>query len=232
MISIVAVEYHSQNWLKLLVESLHIYSKEKHELIIVGNSSISDISLIDFFTNVDVKIFQMPTNVGHGEGLNIGSRLAQNDIVMFLDADCHFVSHGWEEAFVELMKNNDVVAGEGPKQKPIRPACMCLKKEIAAYYDWRDTPGYKGHRITPDGYDVAIKAFHEMKRDGIKIKLLESTNNRYGTLNGEEWLVNGKPYIYHHWHGSHLKARQIDFPQDDLIADAKLLFSKIPWRIV
>ena len=149
---------------------------------------------------------------------------------MFMDADFHFIQSGWENAFLGLMEKYDVVGGRGVPEKPIRPACMFMKRRIAIAYDWRDTPGYKGHRVTPDGFDVAIKAYHRMVQDKVPMLLLEAQSNRYGTLNGEEWCVDGVPYVYHHWHGTHLRERQVDFPDNNLMTDKELLFSKIPWR--
>lgn len=171
-------------------------------------------------------------NIGHGEGLNVGSRYAatlDNQFVMFLDVDCHFLQPGWEEAFSKLTEKYDVIGGRGVPQKPIRPACMFMKKEFSKY-DWSATPGYKGHRVTPDGFDVAITAYHQMISDGVKIHLIESKPNHYNTLNGEEWCIDETPYVYHHWHGTHLAERTVDFPGKNLFADKDVLFSRIPWR--
>lgn len=71
-----------------------------------------------------------------------------------------------------------------------------------------------------------------MIKDGVNLHLLEHSANHYGTMNGELWEVNDKPFLYHHWHGTHLKERQVDFPNQDLLADKNLLFSRVPWRIV
>jgi GT2 family glycosyltransferase len=43
-------------------------------------------------------------NVGHGEGLNQGIKEAAFDFVLFLDVDCHALSHEWEKPFFELAK--------------------------------------------------------------------------------------------------------------------------------
>jgi hypothetical protein len=107
---------------------------------------------------------------------------------------------------------------------------MFMKKEFGRY-DWRDSTGYKGHRVTPDGTDVAIAAYYQMVHDGVKVGFLESKSNHYNTLCGEEWCIRDKPLVYHHWHGSHLRERQVDFPKDDLIKNKKLLFEQIPWRL-
>lgn len=210
-LSIVTVNWKAPDFLQLLIESAERFTSIPYEFICIDNSEV---------------------NRGHGEGLNLGSQQATGDFIMFVDVDCHFLKRGWEQPFLKALKEYDVVAGKGVPAKPIRPACMCLKAEIAKKYDWASTPGYQGHRITPDGYDVAIKAYYEMVKDGVKIKLIEPMPNRYGTLNGEEWGFDS-PLLYHNWHGCslNLPCRQADFPGIDLNADKELLFSKIPWRL-
>lgn len=213
LLSIVTVNWHANDWLELLKESAKRFTSVPYELICVDNSE---------------------DNRGHGEGLNIGSQLAKGIYTMFVDVDCHFLKYGWEQYFLSNLSQCDVIAGRGSPQKPIRPACMCLKSEIAKKYDWRDSPGYQGVRRTPEGYDVAIKAYYQMLDDKVNIKLIDSRQSHYGTLNGEDWVIDNIPLVYHHWHGAsiHLPCRQSDFPGKDLQADKELLFSKIPWRMI
>lgn len=173
----------------------------------------------------------MDHNVGHGQGLNIGCQLTKFEYVMFLDVDTHFLHHHWHKFFIELMQEFDVIGGKGVPEKPIRPACMFMKQEYAKKYDWQATDGYQGHRKTPQGTDVAIKAYYEMIKDGVKIKLLEHIPNRYGTIVGEEFCINDKPLVYHHWSGTWLQERQKDFYDVDLFKEKDKLFSKIQWRI-
>ena len=229
MISIITVNWNSYDFLDLLIESLAWYSYIPHELIVVDNSDQPRE-----INKPHVHQFVMPANIGHGRGLNHGvykslEMFPRHSFVMFLDVDCHMVSHNWEEPLIKKMKDHHLVGGKGVPSKPIRPACMFMRKELARY-DWADTLGYRGHRNTPDGFDVAIKAYYKILADGYSVGFLTSQSGRYGTLNGEEWCVNDRPLVYHHWHGSHLKERQVDFPDADLIADKHLLFGQIPWR--
>jgi len=226
-ISIVTVCWNSYDFADLLLESVNLYSAFDHEIIIVDNTI--DPRPISY---QKANVLIQRNNIGHGAGLNLGAQHAKHPYVLFLDIDCHFLRRGWEKAFFEAMEGYDVIAGRGVPAKPIRPACMFLKQEVAQKYDWRPTPGYKGHRITPEGFDVAIQAYHQMVKDDVAIRLIDSQPNRYSTNNGEEWCINDIPFIYHHWHGSHLKERQVDFPNVDLAQDKLNLFSKIPWRIL
>ena len=225
MLSIITVTWNSYDWLDLLLESLERFTSCKYNIIVVDNS-VDPIKLDNVHQIINNE------NIGHGAGLNLGVTHVENEFTMFLDVDCHVLCYGWEQHFLNLMNEFDVVGGKGVPQKPIRPACMFMKTEIAKKYDWQATPGYKGVRGCVPGTDVAIGAFHQMIADNVPIKLLEPNKSHYESLNGEEFWIDEKPLIFHSWHGSHLAERQVDFPNDDLIQDKKRLFSQIPWRIL
>ena len=224
MISIITVNWNSYDFLDIMIESLERYSSLPYELIVIDNSVIKHQISRD-----NVAQHLMSENIGHGEGLNRGVKLAKFDFVMFLDVDAHILCHNWEEPFLRMMEQFDVIGGRGVPAKPIRPACMFLKKEFSGY-DWRPSDGYKGHRITPEGTDVAIRAFYQMQADGVRIGFLEGIQSRYDTHTGEEWCIESKPLVYHHWHGSHLAERQVDFTID-LHSEKKKLFDSIAWRV-
>lgn len=230
MINIVTVNWNAYDFVGLLIESLHFFSEVPYELIVIDNSD--QRNRLEY---PHVHQFFMPTNIGHGMGLNHGVEKAlqlfpENPFLMFLDCDCHILKHRWEAAFISKMKDYDLIGGKGVASKPIRPACMFMRRELGRH-DWAETPGFRGNRVTPGGYDVAIKAYYKIMADDYRIGFLTAQKNRYGTLNGEEWCIDGVPYVYHHWHGSHLKERQEDFPDHDLIADRDKLLSSIPWHL-
>lgn len=230
MITIVTVNYNTYDFLGLLIESLYFFADVPYELIVVDNSDIR--IKLDY---PHVHQFFMPTNIGHGRGLNHGVAKAyemfpENPFLMFLDSDCHILKHRWEVPFINKMKNYDIIAGKGPVSKPVRPACMFMRRELGRY-DWADTQGYRGNRVTPGGYDVACKAYFKIMADNYRIGFLESKENRYGLAIGEEWCIDDIPLVYHHWHGSWLIKRQEELPEIDLTANKIELFSKIPWRL-
>lgn len=210
MISLITVNWKANDFLELLTESIDRFTHVPHELVVIDNSE---------------------NNIGHGAGLNLGVQKSTSEFVMFLDCDTHFLKHHWEDQFLE--SEHDVVVAKGSPEKPIRPACLFMKRKVAIAYDWRATEGYQGHRITPEGTDVAIAAYYEMMKDGVSIQFLNSFPNRYDTATGEEWGFN-EPLVYHHWHGAsiHLPCRQADFPTVDLIEEKAKLFSRITWRML
>lgn len=207
-----------------------MYSHLPYELIVIDNS-------IDKHEVNRKHVHWFPTskNIGHGHGLNLGVLKAQElfpqfPFLMFLDVDTHFLRHQWETPFIARMKHFDLIGGRGVPAKPIRPACMFMQRKLQ-HYDWRDTKDYKGHRVTPTGYDVAILAYHRIVADGHRVGFLEGQKNHYGTINGEEWCIDNVPLVYHHWSGTWLENRQNDFPNDDLLQDKKKLFDRIAWRL-
>lgn len=232
MISIVTVNFNSYDFLWLMIESLERYSSVIYKLIVIDNSDAAKRLKI---VHPSVHQFVMPSNVGHGQGLNMGvtrclELYPRHKYVMFLDVDCHIVSYNWEQYFIESMKKYDVIGGKGVPSKPIRPSCIFMKRNLANY-DWSASEGFAGNRATPGGYDVAIRAYYKIMADGFNIGFTDSTINRYGTVNGEEYGIDGVPLIYHHWSGTWLETRQQDFADVDLLKDKQKLFNKIPWRI-
>lgn len=231
MITIVTVNWNSYDFLYLMIESLQRFSSLPYELIVIDNSD-SDKRLR--VNEPNVYQFLMQTNIGHGRGLNHGVMKAvemfpKQRFLMFLDVDCHILCYNWEQYFLNKMKNYSLIGARGVPSKPIRPACMFMRKEIMKQ-DWNASDGYRGNRLTPGGFDVAIKAYYKIMAEH-DVGFLESHKNRYGTLNGEEWTIDDTPVVYHHWHGASLHIRQEDFPHNDLIEDKKYLFSKIPWHL-
>ncbi|MHA2428252.1 MAG: glycosyltransferase family 2 protein [Candidatus Hermodarchaeia archaeon] len=230
MIAIITVNWNAYDFLALMIESLEIYTRVPYKLIVIDNSEHYQETRRE-----NVLQFKMAANFGHGRGLNHGvakayELFAHYPYIMFLDVDCHILCHNWEPPFLAEMEKYDLIGGRGVASKPIRPACMFMKQELGKY-NWADTTAYKGHRYTPEGFDVAVRAYYQIVSDGFPVGFLEPQKNRYGTVNGEEWCINGVPLVYHHWHGAHLKERSVDFPNTDLFADKAKLFSKIPWRL-
>lgn len=230
MISIVTVNWNSYDFLDLLIESIEFYTNVDWDLIVIDNS-IQKKRIMRYHVHQIIT----EENIGHGAGLNLGADKAVrlfpfNRYVLFLDVDTHFLCHNWESEFLSLIKECDVIVAPGVPAKPIRPACLFTDTKTALSYNWEASPGYKGHRVTPEGTDVAVAAYHQMTKDGVRLKLMDVHPNHYGTHTGEEWGLNGRALVYHHWHGSHLDERQIDFPNVNLQEEKSKLFSKIIWR--
>lgn len=230
MITIITVNWNAYDFLYLMIESLQRFSTLPYDLIVIDNS-INKLKV----TEHKVHQFFMPNNIGHGRGLNNGCEKAynlfpKNPFLLFLDIDSHIVSHDWEMRFINKMNDFDLIGARGSQHKPIRPACMFFKKELIKY-DWNDTSGYRGNRVTPEGFDVAIKAHHKIIADGFRVGYMDCIKNKYDTVNGELYCLDNKPIAYHHWSATWLDVRQDDFPDVDLQKDKEKLFQNIPWRL-
>ncbi len=215
LIGVLAVNYNAPDFTSLLVQSLG----NSTPIYIVENSIAPWSGLATVILN--------PGEKTHGAGLNLGLRHIKEEYVLILDIDCHLLCHAWQSHFLNAASYHDVITVAGTSQKPIRPACVFMKTKEARQRNWSATPGYRGVRVTPEGSDVGILAYHAMKDAGLSFKFMDIVKpSRYGTLNGEEYALNGKNIVYHHWHGSHLIDRAYDYPDHDLILDKELLFRK------
>lgn len=233
MISIVTVTFNSNDFANLLLESLDRFHSETVEVVIVNNGKgrfvISPVPNWYFEKEKGIILNchenQSPDKT-HGSGLNYGLTEVKGEEVLILDVDCHFLAIGWEKSFRNHLEGSHCVTVEGSPEKPMRPACCFMRTTDARQHDWRATPGYRGHRLTPDGFDVGIVAYHEMRAAGRDIRFLDTIKpSRYGTRTGEEYGA----YIYHHWHGTHLVERQYDYAYD-LLKEKAFLFEQVPWR--
>jgi len=229
--SIITVNYNANDFLKLLVESIQKHSKERHQIVVIENSGGN------WRMYHDTEVFIQGSNIGHGQGLNLGVQQAKNEFVLFLDVDCHLLTSGWEDLFLKYIKNHKVIVAPGVKEKPIRPACLFMRKEDAEAFDFSSTPGYRGVRGNIPGYDVAIRAFYQMVEKGFNFKFMDVFPGRYGPKRSEEYGLDGKPICFHYWHGSAtqltienkyaLDARKKDFPDIDLLKEKEDFFKEI-----
>lgn len=221
MISYVVVNYNSYDFLNLLLKSISKFSSIDHEVIVIDNSFEKKTLEV----NSNVFFYYQNYNIGHGEGLNLGITKATKKYILLLDVDCHFLYPNFDKLLI--CQKEDIITVPGTIKKPIRPAFLFSKKELIENYDFNSSLNYKGNRITPDGYDVGILAYYKMLEENRTFFWMNKKKNRYKTLNGEEYCINDISIVYHHWHGSHLKERQIDFPNDNLIEDKEKFMTKI-----
>src|SRR5690348_10055891 len=124
MVSLITVNWNSYDFLQLLIESVQQFTHIPYELIIIDNSR-NPITV----EGPHIYQFVIGENIGHGGGLNLGLQKASNEHIIFLDCDTHFLKHNWEDGFLE--SKCDVVVAKGVPEKPIRPACLFMKKTLA-----------------------------------------------------------------------------------------------------
>lgn len=221
MIAVLTVAWRSDDFVKLLVESVRRTGGEESPIVVVANDDRDDA-----FRHTHT--VRNRADKTHGGGINAGLKEfdpAKTDHVLILDADCHMLSKTWQADLLGAIDGSHAVTVPGSASKPLRPAFVFMRLADALTYDWRATPGYRGHRVTPEGFDVGVLAYHRMTGEGKVIRWMDVVKpSRYHTLNGEEYGLDGVPLAYHHWHGTHLAERAGDYPGQDLFADRDKLF--------
>ena len=216
-ISIISVNWNGYDFQSLMIDSILKHSKEEHPILIFNNN-------LDRSNDERIREWSVcGKNMGHGYGINFLLQEVQTKYVLLLDIDCHLLTN-WEEEFLKY--KDFIVAPAGPPQKPLRVACLFAETDKIRHYDFMSTPGYKGHRVTPDGFDVGIAAYHQMAKDGLEFKWMDTTPGRYGPERSEEYGLDKKPLVYHYWHGTHLNEsdRQKDF-EHDLVNEKEIFFN-------
>lgn len=94
MISIIIVNFNSEDVLLTCLESVFKQSAEvEYEVIIVSNSSVHS-SLSDFASQKEtVTIIENASNVGYGAACNIGAEYAKGEYIFILNPDTLFVNN-------------------------------------------------------------------------------------------------------------------------------------------
>lgn len=113
-LSIIIVNYRSEQYLKSCVASLFKYLKNIcFEVIVVNNDEqeyLKDVS-VQF---PQIKIINHQKNIGFGAGCNLGAKSAQGEVLLFLNPDTE-IKDGNIIKVVDKFKENSNVAVIGPK---------------------------------------------------------------------------------------------------------------------
>jgi hypothetical protein len=172
MVSIVAVNYKSPDWERLLRDSVKKFSSTDHEIVIWDNSG---------------------ENIGHGEGLNRAISQTHGEYILVLDIDAHILRKGWEDDLIKM--NTDLIAAEGESlYKPFSPCVNFFKRELFEKIKGNYNPIMVRDLCLDVGQHFGFKTVH----DGYKMEVLKKENAGWGT----NYLLNGKPTFYHHWYGT------------------------------
>jgi len=112
-LSVIIVNYKSADFLKKCVDSIYdrINSAVPFEIIIVNNDIEEKLEMI-LENKAEIKIINNHKNLGFGAGNNVGAKLSQGEILLFLNPDTEIISLEIEEAFKLFEKNEELgVAG-------------------------------------------------------------------------------------------------------------------------
>ena len=198
MITIGAVNWHSKDWARLLIDSVQKHTKEDYEILIFDNSNnLPDID--------GCRIIHSTDNVGHGRGVDSLIKEAKGDYFLALDIDAHILRDGWDTELIELYKSdekNRLIAAQGGVLKPFRPAVMFFDTEFFKKQGYTfkavAVPCDKGHFTLDVGVTFGFRVLH----DGFKVQFLPYEKTEFKDVNGEEYSLNGVRTFYHNWYGT------------------------------
>lgn len=234
-ITIGAVSFCSNDWAKLLVDSIRKNSSELHEIILVDNSPEGPMQLPDM---EGITILRQSSNISHGSGLDVAIREAKTKYFLALDIDAHVLAPGWEDACrAKLDEKTKILGARGGDLKPYRPCVSFFDREyfVSNGHSFEHVPvssPHGGYMTIDVGVFFALRTLH----DGFAISPLEVGAPFYtgedgkNCTFGDTYTLDGKPFFYHHWYGTRFANGEdsIDgIAKADILASKANLFEKI-----
>jgi len=196
-LSIISATVDSPEWAELLVKAVRKFSSLKYELIIIDNGSLPE-NLTWLESQEDVDLVKLPRNIGHGDAMDLGTRLAKAEYICFLDIDSHPMRRRWDRELIDLYNADPetrLVGCIGPDHKPLHPPLFFYKKAFIVENNilFKYQP-----RISTD---TAQKSYWDILALGFKVHRLEKGPKVYNCI-GDEIQLNGQSSLYHHWYGT------------------------------
>lgn len=111
--SLIILTRNNLEYTKLCLESIHRYTPEPHEVIVVDNGS-TDGTVEYLREQPDVKLIENRYNLGFALGNNRGLREAKGDYIVFLNNDV-VVTEGWLTRLLACAKEDEKVGAVGPR---------------------------------------------------------------------------------------------------------------------
>jgi len=206
MISILAVNYNSLEWMRLLVKSVRKFTTVPYEIIVFDNASV-DGSVDWLKAQTDIKTIVSPMNYGHGHGLDRLLKEATHAFCLVLDSDAHIMRRNWDYDILDLYHSKPtrrLIAAKGGDLKPIHPCvmffrCNYFRKEGLKFSATRehDVGRKLYYDITDKGYEVfGLNVGYE--KPGVKF---------YEGVYGDIYYINRQPTFYHNWYSSRMWKR-------------------------
>jgi GT2 family glycosyltransferase len=116
MIAILVLTYNNLESTKECIEKIYANTKSEFTLIVLDNNSTD--STVDYLSSLEydnIKVYSQKANEGIIKGRNklwyLSFGIFDYDYICFLDND-QFVQDGWDDAYLELMKDYDIVGTE------------------------------------------------------------------------------------------------------------------------
>ena len=128
LISIIIVNYNLEKEIEDCLDSLfnNIISKNhlhiEFEIIIVDNNSPNKIlsTLEEKYKNQNVRFVYSERNLGFGKGCNLGAKIANGDLLVFLNPDT-ILTEDIFTPIIKLFKTDNSIGIVAPKQQVLKP---------------------------------------------------------------------------------------------------------------
>ena len=113
MIDIIIPAYNAHETIIKTLASIELQTvKDRVNVIIVDDHSKKKYNyLLEYFSDINIKIVRLDKNIGPGHARERGIELSNNDYICFLDADDYLLNMFSLEILLENIENNDIVAG-------------------------------------------------------------------------------------------------------------------------
>ncbi len=224
-ISIITVNFHSDKWVKLLVDSIEKHTTLDYELVITDNSNT--LTSTKVLEGTECKILGSSAPTRHWNGVEKAISHCSGKYVVLFDNDAHILRDNWDNEIIEkLTGNTKLVACKGDELydnlpladkykvvlKPFRPFVMCFEREFFTQnnfsfkpYSIEDSKVEKKKFKSELGniyFDVGIHFGLSVIDRGFDVEILRWTKDGYECRRvnnwGTVWTLNDKLTFYHH----------------------------------
>ena len=210
-LTIATANVDSPEWAELLIKSIRKFTSIEYEIIVIDNGSLPE-NLVWLEEQKDVQLIKLPTNIGHGSAMDLGTQVAKSKYVLFLDVDAHIQRIHWDNDLLNLYHSDSkvkLIGVIGPEHKPLHPPLFFYEREfiLENNISFRYLP-----RLSTD---TAQKAYWDIINMGFKVERLEKGAKVYNCI-GDEIHLNGTSVMYHHWYGSRFNENNPKNKKDEL----------------
>lgn len=200
-LTIISANVDSQEWAKLLIQSIRKFTKMDYEIVIIDNDSLPK-NQEWLKEQKDVRFHHSDDNLQHGGSMDLGTIMASAPFVCFLDIDSHIQREGWEYDLFEFYRSDDkirMIGTEGPDWHPFIAPLFFYERDFVL-----KNGIFFRHVSAEKTIDTAQMAYFKILEMGYKVEFVKRGKRVYPPfhLAGDEIYLNGKPTFYHHWNGT------------------------------
>jgi GT2 family glycosyltransferase len=197
-LTIATANVDSPEWAELFIKSIRKYTRVEYEIVIIDNGSLPG-NLEWLEKQKDIRLVKLPTNIGHGSAMDLGTQVAQSRYVAFLDVDAHIQRANWDKDLLTLYRSNDkikLIGVVGPEHKPLHPPLFFYEREFIL----ENNISFK--YLPRLSTDTAQKAYWDIVNMGFQVERLKKGRNVYPGCIGDEIAINNQSTIFHAWYGT------------------------------